>query len=152
MHSSTTAVPSPFATRVHRHTHAFITPTMQRLIARASSRGGLGASQASAPKQSIAAAWRSLSRVHNNNDNNTRSVSGGGGSEAASRRSVYTWSVPIPLTKIVATIGPVSEQFEPLQKVGVGGCNLGSVLLSMGSWQSCWAVVNVPAAVLEYSV
>eukprot|EP00903_Cladosiphon_okamuranus_P007582 g7355.t1 len=35
----------------------------------------------------------------------------------ASRRSVYTWRVPIPLTKIVATIGPASEQFEPLQKV-----------------------------------
>lgn len=33
------------------------------------------------------------------------------------RRSVYTWRTTPTLTKIVATIGPVSEDFEPLQQV-----------------------------------
>lgn len=91
---------------------------MQRLIARTSSRGGFRASKAST--QSLAASWRSFSIV---DSSSTRRVCGGG-STTANRRSVYTWSVPIPLTKIVATIGPVSEQFEPLQKVWmVHGCN-----------------------------
>ncbi|CAN0520181.1 unnamed protein product, partial [Scytosiphon promiscuus] len=33
------------------------------------------------------------------------------------RRSVYSWRTTPTLTKIVATIGPVSEDFEPLQQV-----------------------------------
>lgn len=33
------------------------------------------------------------------------------------RRSVYSWRRTPTLTKIVATIGPVSEDFEPLQQV-----------------------------------
>lgn len=90
--------------------------TMQRLVSRASCRGGLGATKTSVQ----GAAWRSLSIVDATGgsptsmrvtDNRSSVLTG------TSRRSVYTWRVPIPLTKIVATIGPASEKFEPLQKV-----------------------------------
>lgn len=91
---------------------------MQRLVARASCRGGLGATKANVQ----GAAWRSLSKVGTTGGSRPTSMRAAvtGNSSALtgeSRRSVYTWRVPIPLTKIVATIGPASEQFEPLQKV-----------------------------------
>ncbi|CAN0422178.1 unnamed protein product, partial [Hapterophycus canaliculatus] len=70
---------------------------MQRVVARASCRRTLGSRKTNL--QGLAA-WRLDSA-----------------DALESRRSVYTWRVPIPLTKIVATIGPVSEQFEPLQEV-----------------------------------
>lgn len=89
---------------------------MQRVLARASYRRTLGA-----PKSSLQglSAWRL-----NPSDS------------LESRRSVYTWRVPIPLTKIVATIGPVSEQFEPMQEVCVNGtvssyCHLPSLSESL---------------------
>ncbi|CAM9980675.1 unnamed protein product, partial [Pylaiella littoralis] len=117
------------------HTHSLqalssILPCgMQRLIARTSSRGGFRASKSST--QSLAASWRSFSIL---DSSSTRRVCGGG-STTANRRSVYTWSVPIPLTKIVATIGPVSEQFEPLQKVVDAGMRVMRINFSHATFE-----------------
>lgn len=46
---------------------------------------------------------------------------------SGARRSVYTWKSTPPLTKIVATIGPVSEDFPTLQKVGDPAATRGRV-------------------------
>ena len=98
--------------------------TMQRLIARGSCRGGLGSAKASVP----GAAWRSSPKT------DTTGVRLG---DSASR-TVYTWKVPIPLTKIVATIGPVSEQFEPLQKVRIQPVLLLLLPLLLYRIWKCW--------------
>ena len=58
------------------------------------------------------------------------------------RRSVYTWKTTPTLTKIVATIGPVSEDFEPLQQV------LLKVVFLLHCGLSCYCCTYV----LEYAL
>eukprot|EP00904_Undaria_pinnatifida_P004251 jgi/Undpi1/13827/HiC_scaffold_9.g03478.m1 len=51
------------------------------------------------------------------------------------RRSVYTWKVTPTLTKIVATIGPVSEDFEPLQQVVDAGMRVMRINFSHATFE-----------------
>ncbi|CAM9587014.1 unnamed protein product [Ectocarpus sp. 4 AP-2014] len=96
---------------------------MQTLIARAC-RGKLAASKT---RLLVGEAWRSSPNAPASAAGNTtcwRSI-----------RGVYTWRVPIPLTKIVATIGPASEQLEPMQKVVDAGMRVMRINFSHATFE-----------------
>lgn len=54
----------------------------------------------------------------------------------------YTWASTIPLTKIVATIGPVSEQFDMLQKITTAGMRVMRINFSHATYEEASLRVN----------
>nr|AIT69988.1 pyruvate kinase [Desmarestia viridis] len=101
---------------------------MQRLIARATCRDALGIRQALRASTGGATASATPGPQLSCLDQ-------GSSLRHSARRSVYTWKTTPPLTKIVATIGPVSEEFEPLQKVVDAGMRVMRINFSHATFE-----------------
>ena len=54
----------------------------------------------------------------------------------------YTWATTVPLTKIVATIGPASEQFPMLQAVTTAGMRMMRINFSHATYEEAELRVN----------
>nr|AIT69996.1 pyruvate kinase [Dictyopteris undulata] len=103
---------------------------MQRIIYQASSRVTTIVRQAKAPTSYLTILSKGLAAPKD-----ATLVPVRGRPLPNARRSVYTWNSSPPLTKIVATIGPVSEDFPTLQKVVDAGMRVMRVNFSHATFE-----------------